>query len=100
MAGEEEREGETGWKEMVEGKLRGIKEHAETYPYVWGSYILVYGTLTTFLAIRWRKLRRTEERVRNLQVRLRKLVEAEELQTRSTATSSRPLPPNKSNGSS
>ncbi|CAA0829080.1 Unknown protein [Striga hermonthica] len=62
----------------IEGQYRKMKEHAETYPYVWGSYILVYGGLGLWLTYRWRKLRKTEDRVRVLQDRLRKLVEVEQ----------------------
>ncbi|XP_072966113.1 uncharacterized protein [Typha angustifolia] len=95
MASEEGGEGSkaagdrtVGWREMVEDQWRRTKEHAEAYPYVWGSYILVYGGLGVYLTYRWRKLRRTEDRVRILQERLRKLVEAEE--------SAAPPPPLKS----
>ncbi|KAL1324490.1 hypothetical protein HN51_034685 [Arachis hypogaea] len=55
-----------------------IKENAETYPYVWASYIVVYGGFGLWTAYRWKKLRKTEDRVKNLQEKLRKLVEAEE----------------------
>ena len=65
-------------KERVENQWLKIKEHAETYPYMWGSYILVYGGLGAYITYRWFKLRRTEVRVRVLQERLKKLVEAEE----------------------
>lgn len=68
-----------GWGGKIEEQYRKIKEHAETYPYVWGSYILVYGGFGLWLTYRWRKLRKTEDRVRGLQERLRKLVEAEQL---------------------
>ncbi|GAV85578.1 hypothetical protein CFOL_v3_29014 [Cephalotus follicularis] len=67
-----------GYRGMVEEHYRKIKEHAETYPYVWASYIVVYGGFSLWTAYRWRKLRKTEERVRALQLRLSKLVEAEE----------------------
>ncbi|KAI3445100.1 hypothetical protein Pfo_001765 [Paulownia fortunei] len=67
-----------GWGGKIEEQYRKIKEHAETYPYVWGSYILVYGGFGLWLTYRWRKLRRTEDRVRVLQERLRKLVETEQ----------------------
>ncbi|CAL0304519.1 unnamed protein product [Lupinus luteus] len=30
-------------KDSVEKRYLKIKEHAETYPYVWASYIVVYG---------------------------------------------------------
>ncbi|XP_059654455.1 uncharacterized protein LOC132301194 [Cornus florida] len=66
-----------GMRGMIEEQYRKIKENAETYPYVWGSYIFVYGGLAMWSAYRWRKLRKTEDRVRVLQERLRKLVEAE-----------------------
>jgi hypothetical protein len=61
----------------MEQRYQKIKEHAETYPYVWGSYIVVYGGFGLWTAYRWRKLRRTENSVRTLQERLRQLVEAE-----------------------
>ncbi|GAB4851322.1 hypothetical protein Ancab_030716 [Ancistrocladus abbreviatus] len=70
---------------MIEDRFRKLKEHAETYPYVWASYIVVYGGFALWTTYRWRKLRKTEDRVRALQARLRKLVEAEE--TASSATS-------------
>ncbi|KAL5721255.1 hypothetical protein ACHQM5_013837 [Ranunculus cassubicifolius] len=76
------------WKEKVEGEYKKIKEHAETYPYVWASYIVVYGGLGLWTAYRWRKLRKTEDRVRTLQQRLRNLVEAEESAASSTKTAS------------
>ncbi|CAD5197408.1 unnamed protein product [Musa acuminata subsp. burmannicoides] len=90
-----------GWQGRVEDEWRRIKEHAETYPYVWGSYILVYGSLSAYLAYRWRKLRRTEDRVRTLRERLRTLVEAEgSAAAAGTAGSAAPSMPNKSRGPS
>ncbi|GLU06725.1 hypothetical protein SLE2022_237260 [Rubroshorea leprosula] len=68
---------EAGLGEMIQERYRKIKEHAETYPYVWASYIVVYGGFGLWTAYRWRKLRKTEDRVRALQERLRKLVEEE-----------------------
>ncbi|KAL4336126.1 hypothetical protein GQ457_07G019160 [Hibiscus cannabinus] len=67
-----------GLSELVQERYRKMKEHAETYPYVWASYTLVYGTLALWTIYRYRKLRKTEDRVRSLQERLRKLVENEE----------------------
>ncbi|RYR53997.1 hypothetical protein Ahy_A06g029255 [Arachis hypogaea] len=67
--------------DSLEKQYLKIKEHAETYPYVWASYIVVYGGFGLWAAYRWRKLRKTEDRVRNLQEKLRKLVEAEESAT-------------------
>lgn len=66
-----------GFQRIVE-QYRQMKEHAETYPYVWASYIFTYGGLFLWTAYRWRKLRKTEDRVRTLQGRLRKLVESEQ----------------------
>ena len=80
----------------LEEEWRKTKEHAQTYPYVWGSYILVYGGLGAYLAWRWRKLRRIEDRVRLLQDRLRKLSAAEESQAASASTASIPSPPQQS----
>ncbi|KAK4424866.1 hypothetical protein Salat_1680200 [Sesamum alatum] len=75
-----------GWGGKIEEQYRKLKEHAETYPYVWSSYILVYGGFGLWLAYRWRKLRRTEDRVRVLQERLRKLVEVEKSPNSTTGT--------------
>ncbi|XP_052191039.1 uncharacterized protein LOC127800461 [Diospyros lotus] len=78
-----------GW---IEERYQKIKANAETYPYVWGSYIVVYGGFGLWFAYRWRKLRKTEDRVRVLQERLRKLVEAESSST-TTSSSSAVAPP-------
>ncbi|KAK3411374.1 hypothetical protein EUGRSUZ_I00134 [Eucalyptus grandis] len=59
-----------GLKKMVEEQYRKIEENAETYPYVWASYILVYGGFALWTTYRWRKLRRTEDRVRVLRERV------------------------------
>lgn len=67
-----------GW---VEHHYRRLKENAETYPYVWASYAVVYVGFGLWTTYRWRKLRRTEDRVRVLQARLQKLVEADESAT-------------------
>ncbi|KAK9291732.1 hypothetical protein L1049_019681 [Liquidambar formosana] len=80
-----------GWRGMIEEQYRKIKENAETYPYVWGSYIVVYGGFALWTAYRWRKLRKTEDRVRVLQERLRKIVETEE--SASSAASVAKSPP-------
>ncbi|MCL7026780.1 hypothetical protein MKW94_026646 [Papaver nudicaule] len=77
----------TSWTGRVENKYLELKQHAEEYPYVWASYILVYGGFTCWAGYRWRKLRATETRVRVLQERLRKLVEAEEATAATTSTS-------------
>ncbi|XVF30086.1 hypothetical protein REPUB_Repub16aG0026800 [Reevesia pubescens] len=79
-----------GLSELVQERYRKIKEHAETYPYVWASYTFVYGGLALWTAYRWRKLRKTEDRVRALQERLRKIVENEE--SANSATSVRKAP--------
>ncbi|XP_042400548.1 uncharacterized protein LOC121990494 [Zingiber officinale] len=99
--GGESSDAAAGWQGRVVGEWNRIKEHAETYPYLWGSYILVYGVLGSYLAYRWRKLRRTEDRVRVLQARLRKLVEAEEASSGGSVPSSaapKPTPSDKSSG--
>lgn len=84
-----------GFIGAVEAKYRQIKEHAETYPYVWASYSVVYGGLALWTTYRWRKLRKTEDRVRALQERLRKHYAAEERTSVSTgsATPVQKVPP-------
>lgn len=77
-----------GFRGLIEGQYRKIKENAETYPYVWGSYIVVYGTLGLWFTYRWRKLRKTEDRIRVLQERLRKVVEAENIAEAEKSSSS------------
>lgn len=85
-----------GLRGMIEERYRKIKENAEAYPYVWASYIFVYGTLALWTTYRWRKLRKTEDRVRVLHERLRKLYEAEESAAGSTASTDKmPLSTNK-----
>ncbi|KAK8691761.1 hypothetical protein V6N13_075259 [Hibiscus sabdariffa] len=76
-----------GLSELVQEQYRKIKEHAETYPYVWASYSLVYGGLALWTIYRYRKLRKTEDRVRALEGRLRKLVENEESANSGTSVS-------------
>ncbi|XP_065873447.1 uncharacterized protein [Euphorbia lathyris] len=73
-----------GLREMAEEQYHKIKENAETYPYVWASYIVVYGGFGLWMAYRWRKLRKTEDRVRALQTRLRKLVDSQDSATSAT----------------
>ncbi|CAN1158114.1 hypothetical protein LINPERPRIM_LOCUS11671 [Linum perenne] len=68
----------TNFGGRVLDQYRKLKEHAEAYPYVWGSYIVVYGGFGLWFAYRWRKLRQTENRVRNLQERLGKLAQTQE----------------------
>ncbi|KAK1363450.1 ATP synthase gamma chain like [Heracleum sosnowskyi] len=70
--------GPVGW---IEHHYKRLKENAETYPYVWASYAVVYVGFGLWTTYRWRKLRRTEDRVRVLQARLHELVEAEESAT-------------------
>lgn len=92
MASQQEREKDVqttnshGVREMVEEQYKKIKEHAETYPYVWASYIVVYGGFALWTTYRWRKLRKTEDRVRALQEKLRKLVDSQDSAISTTTT--------------
>lgn len=74
--GDRQKETPVSWMQRTEERFRSIKEHAETFPYVWASYVVIYGGLGAYMAYRWRKLRKTEDRVRALQEELRKLNEA------------------------
>ncbi|WZZ91812.1 uncharacterized protein LOC111212603 [Brassica napus] len=67
-----------GFVGAIEEQYKKLRDHAEAYPYGWGSYTVVYGGLFLWTAYRWRKLRRTEDRVRGLQTKLRKLVQDEQ----------------------
>lgn len=79
------------WRDIVERRWRKAGEHAEAYPYVWSSYILVYGGLGAFVAWKWRKLRKMESRVRGLQEKARAKAESERT---SPVSSSAPVPRN------
>ncbi|CAH9117195.1 unnamed protein product [Cuscuta epithymum] len=81
----------------IQQQYNKIKENAETYPYVWGSYIAVYGGFGLWLVYRGMKLRRKEDRVRALQEQLRKLVESQESESSSVAGSSMIHPPKDKN---
>ncbi|KAG2300748.1 hypothetical protein Bca52824_037220 [Brassica carinata] len=77
-----------GFVGAIEEQYKKLRDHAEAYPYVWGSYTVVYGGLFLWTAYRWRKLRRTEDRVRGLQTKLRKLVVQDEQAAAVTASRS------------
>ncbi|KAF5787559.1 hypothetical protein HanRHA438_Chr10g0466981 [Helianthus annuus] len=62
-----------GFRNAVMEQYRKAKENAEAYPYVWGSYLIVYGGFGLWVAYRYKKLRNTEDRVRALQEKLRTL---------------------------
>eukprot|EP01018_Ginkgo_biloba_P029654 Gb_20312 [translate_table: standard] len=66
------------WQKKIEDQWQRTVEHAKTYPYVWGSYAVVWGGLAIFTTYKWKKLRNMEDRVRSLQQKLKRLVEAEE----------------------
>ncbi|OMO54817.1 hypothetical protein COLO4_36340 [Corchorus olitorius] len=53
----------TNLTELVQQRYQKMKEHVESYPYVWASYTLVYGTLALWTAYRWRKLRKIEDKL-------------------------------------
>nr|GEX31238.1 transmembrane protein [Tanacetum cinerariifolium] len=62
-----------GFGGMVYEQYLKAKENAEAYPYVWSSYLIVYGGFGMWVAYRYRKLMKTEDRVRGLQERLRNI---------------------------
>ncbi|KAI3714857.1 hypothetical protein L6452_21817 [Arctium lappa] len=57
-------------RELIFEQYRKAKENAEAYPYVWASYLIVYGGFGLWVSYRYRKLRNTEDRVRSLQEKL------------------------------
>eukprot|EP00249_Psilotum_nudum_P013770 c24500_g1_i1 orf=48-401(+) len=82
-------------------RFLNIKEHWESYPYVWASYIFVFGTLGFYATYRWRKLRQAEDELLRLQGKVRSILEAEraarnpagrsgEEETKSSASELRP----------
>ena len=75
----------SSWGEMIGLPFRKVKDHIEANPYVWTAYVVVYGGFGLWLTYRWTKLRRTEDRVRVLQEKLRKLHEARERELAASA---------------
>lgn len=65
-------------RKKLEDQFHRTREHAETYPYVWASYAVVWGGFGILTIYKWRKLRRMEDRVRALQQKLKHIVDAEE----------------------
>ncbi|CAH1426696.1 unnamed protein product [Lactuca virosa] len=76
----------SGFTGMVYEQYRKAKENAEAYPYVWSSYLIVYGGFGLWVAYRYRKLRNTEDRVKALQEKLRILRQEREPTTSSAAS--------------
>ncbi|GAQ84508.1 hypothetical protein KFL_001920090 [Klebsormidium nitens] len=62
-------EGQESW----EGKFYAAKEHFHTYPYVWYSYITVFGSLSAALAFSYGRMRGSENRLREVQARMKLL---------------------------
>ncbi|KAK9078875.1 hypothetical protein SSX86_002933 [Deinandra increscens subsp. villosa] len=75
-----------GFRNAVYEQYRKAKENAEAYPYVWGSYLIVYGGFGLWVAYRYNKLRNTEDRVRALQEKLRTLRQERDPTGSSTVT--------------
>ncbi|KAI3775321.1 hypothetical protein L1987_49892 [Smallanthus sonchifolius] len=73
-----------GFRNAVFEQYRKAKENAEAYPYVWGSYLIVYGGFGLWVAYRYKKLRNTEDRVRALQEKLRTLRQERESNVKSS----------------
>ncbi|XP_023746792.1 uncharacterized protein LOC111894941 [Lactuca sativa] len=76
----------SGFTGMIYEQYRKAKENAEAYPYVWSSYLIVYGGFGLWVAYRYRKLRNTEDRVKALQEKLRILRQEREPTTSSAAS--------------
>eukprot|EP00252_Welwitschia_mirabilis_P018393 TRINITY_DN40891_c0_g1_i1.p2 TRINITY_DN40891_c0_g1~~TRINITY_DN40891_c0_g1_i1.p2 ORF type:complete len:107 (-),score=16.53 TRINITY_DN40891_c0_g1_i1:305-592(-) len=72
----------------LEDQWQRTVKHAQTYPYVWASYGVVYGTLGILLTYKWRNLRKHEERVRALQLKLKQMHEAKEAAAKAQAQAS------------
>ncbi|XP_071689237.1 uncharacterized protein [Rutidosis leptorrhynchoides] len=77
-----------GFGRKILEQYRKAKENAEAYPYVWGSYLIVYGGFGLWVAYRYKKLRNTEDRVRALQERLRILRQEREPKSSAAASES------------
>lgn len=63
--------------ERLEVNLQRAKQDIIDYPYVFGSYVFVYGTLGLWLTYRYRCLRKAQDRVRALHAKLCKQYEEE-----------------------
>ncbi|KAI3513958.1 hypothetical protein L1887_12223 [Cichorium endivia] len=74
-----------GFRGMIFEQYRKAKDNVEAYPYVWASYLLVYGGFGLWVSYRYNKLSRTENRVRVLQEKLRNLRQEREPRTSTAA---------------
>nr|GEY53756.1 50S ribosomal protein L27, chloroplastic [Tanacetum cinerariifolium]GEY81901.1 50S ribosomal protein L27, chloroplastic [Tanacetum cinerariifolium] len=77
-----------GFGGMIYEQYLKAKENAEAYPYVWSSYLIVYGGFGMWVAYRYRKLMKTEDRVRGLQERLRNIRKEREVPSSAEGQSS------------
>eukprot|EP00271_Cylindrocystis_brebissonii_P014590 TRINITY_DN35989_c0_g1_i1.p1 TRINITY_DN35989_c0_g1~~TRINITY_DN35989_c0_g1_i1.p1 ORF type:complete len:100 (-),score=6.81 TRINITY_DN35989_c0_g1_i1:1030-1329(-) len=57
-------------------ELAGIRTHIETYPYVWASYVVVFGGLGAYSAYRWQRMRAAEREVLRLQEAIKRAMAA------------------------
>lgn len=79
-----------GFRGLIFEQYRKARENAEAYPYVWASYLIVYGGFGLWVSYRYRKLLKTEDRVRALQEKLRKLRQEREPGSSAAATENVP----------
>lgn len=62
-----------------------IVNHMETYPYVWASYVVVFGGLGLYGAFAWRNMRLAEREV----LRLQSVLKAKSAQREAAADASK-----------
>ncbi|KAL3691017.1 hypothetical protein R1sor_004668 [Riccia sorocarpa] len=77
---EEKKEPESAVKSSIIDRFQQIKDHWESYPYVWASYMVVFGGLGIYSAYRWRALRKVENELLKYQEKLKQTMTAEELE--------------------
>ncbi|KVI11801.1 hypothetical protein Ccrd_009781 [Cynara cardunculus var. scolymus] len=84
-----------GFRGLIYEQYCKAKENAEAYPYVWASYLIVYGGFGLWVSYRYRKLCKTEDRVKALQEKLRKLRQEREPGSSTASTENVPSSSNK-----
>lgn len=65
--------------QTMEDRWQRTRDHFHSYPYVWASYIFVFGGLGLYTTHRWRALRKAEDELLRIQDRLKQTMSPKEI---------------------
>ncbi|KAL2614024.1 hypothetical protein R1flu_025716 [Riccia fluitans] len=77
---DEKQETDSAVQSSIVDRFQKIRDHWDSYPYVWASYMVVFGGLGIYSAYRWRALRKVENELLKFQEKLKQTMTAEELE--------------------